>query len=251
MVDSSVDAEVRRTAITRSVSPGQPLRIDELAELFAVSSMTIRRDLQELEARGILRRVRGGAVLRGPESFTERSRQASRAKERIATKLMTLLPRSGAIGLDASSTIHRLATHIDGEAELTVVTYGPETFQILRTKPGVRAYLTGGEQDSRTGALGGPIACLTIRQFMFSRVFLSASLLDPALGSSDDTIEEAEVKRVMADMAQHVVLAVDSSKLGGRTTARTLPLERIDLLVTELDPSHELLTPYRGHAELL
>src|SRR6187431_3475092 len=75
-----------------------------------VSEMTIRRDLVELEERGVARRVRGGARAVGPVPFAQRRDTAVRAKARIAAKLAELVPADGVVAFDASSTVMRLAS---------------------------------------------------------------------------------------------------------------------------------------------
>ena len=80
---------------------------------------------------------------------------------------------------------------------------------------------------------------------LLRRLFVSAAALDPRHGTSEATLEEAEVKLALADVAAEVVVAVDSSKLDQRAPARALPPERVDLLVTELDPADARLDPYR------
>lgn len=100
--------------------------------------MTIRRDLQALEEHGKRRRVRGGAIVSGPQTFG----------------LLPPVPQSAAIGMDCSSTIYRMACGLQQAQHLTVLTFGMETFQALREAPGVRTYVTGGERDERTGSPG-------------------------------------------------------------------------------------------------
>lgn len=250
-VVSSLDAEDRRAWLVRRLDDDGQLRVDELAAAYDVSSMTIRRDLRVLEGQGRLRRVRGGAVGAGPEVFDVRARRAAEAKARIADKLLTLVPRSAAIGLDCSSTVHRMACGLERAEELTALTFALETFQALQNTPGVRAYLTGGERDARTGSLVGPLARRSVEAFRFRRSFLSATSLDPRLGASEATLEESDVKRAFALASEHVVLAVDHSKLDGSAPARGVALSEIDLLVTDLDPADERLDPYRDHVELL
>ena len=79
---------------------------------------------------------------------------------------------------------------------------------------------------------------------------MSATGLDPVLGTTEATLEEAEVKRALAGVAGSVVVAVDSGKLDQHAPARCLPMDRIDVLVTELDPSDPELDPYRAHCEI-
>lgn len=227
------------------------VRLVDVAEALQVSEMTVRRDLQQLESVGVARRVRGGAVALAPAAFADRHKSQARAKSRIAAKLLPLVPSGGAIGVDASTTVMRLTGVLEPRQSLTVITNGPASFTALAAVPGVRAVLTGGELDPRTGSLVGPLAVHGAGQLMLRRLFLSSAGVDPLLGCGETCLEEAEVKQAMARVAEEVVLAVDSTKLGLRGTAVGLGWERIRLLVTELDPSSRKLDPYRDQVELL
>ena len=251
------------TVLERGLAAGDRLRwlaerlasdgsiaIGEAADALAVSEMTIRRDLAELEARGSARRVRGGARAVGPRSFAERHHSATRAKTRIAAKLAGVVPSSGVVAFDASSTIMRLAANLGGARDLTVLTNGPETFGALQALPGVTPLLTGGRFEQRTGSLVGPLAYRSAASFRVDALFSSAAAMDPA-GTLEPTPEEAEVKRGLAAGAELVVLAADSSKLDARSVALGLEWEQIDLLVTELDPGDRRLEPYRSLADIL
>jgi DeoR family fructose operon transcriptional repressor len=190
-------------------------------------------------------------VALGPEPFADRHRNNSRAKAQIAEKLRALVPATGAIALDASSTNHRLAAALEGARDLVVVTNGLDSFQALVGKPGVTAALTGGAQDPRTGSLVGPVATRAARSYIYDTFICSAAGMDDVLGSSEATLSESEVKRDFAASASRVVLAVDHSKLGSRADAKAFGLDEIDLLVTDIDPADHRLNPYRGTVALL
>lgn len=226
------------------------VRVGDLAVELDVSEMTVRRDLDVLVDEGVAQRVRGGAVAIGPQEFATRFRQHARAKSRLAEKLVDLVGTGGAIGIDASSTLQRLAARLGEARDLTVLTNGPETFRALQEHAGVTALLTGGELDVRTGSLVGPLAARAANDVMLRRLFVSAAAVDPDLGSSESTLEEADVKVALARSAAEVVLAVTAVKLGHRAPARAFPLDRVDILVTELDPSDARLAPYRSLVEL-
>ena len=241
----SIEAVDRLAQIEHRVRVAGRVKVAELAEELEVSEMTIRRDLDLLAEQGMIQRIRGGAVALGPQPFAQRFSRQARAKDRIAAKLADLVGDGGAIGVDASSTLQRLAGTVGRPRELTVVTNGQDTFQALQDVPGVTVLLTGGQLDARTGSLVGPMATRAAREVLLRRLFVSAAALDPRHGTSEATLEEAEVKLALADVAAEVVVAVDSSKLGQRAPARALPPERVDLLVTELDPADARLDAYR------
>lgn len=227
------------------------LRLGLVASELEVSEMTVRRDLQLLEARGLARRVRGGAVAVGPAPFAERHRAQAKAKARIAAKLVDLVPGEGPIAVDASSTLMRLITQLAPDRDLVVVTNGLESFTALTAVPGVRAVVTGGELEPGTGTLVGPLAVRTAGQLLLRRLFVSAAGVDPILGSGEVSLEESEVKQAFARVADEIVLAVDSTKLGLRGAALGLELSQVTYLVTELDPGHRLLAPYKDVVDVL
>lgn len=246
----SVDAIKRLEEIRSRIENSGRVKVAELAAEFDVSEMTIRRDLDSLTEQGLVQRVRGGALALGPQPFSERYGRAALAKDKIAAKLLGLVGEGGAIGIDASTTLQRLAARLDGARNLTVVTNGPDCFTVLHGHPGVTALLTGGQLDRRTGSLVGPLAVRASKDLLLRRVFLSAAAIDPAVGTSEATLEEAEVKHAMAEVATQVVVAVDSGKLGQRAPARCLALGRVDVLVTELEPSDPRLAPYKESCEV-
>lgn len=227
------------------------VRIDELARDFGVSEMTIRRDLDELETLGLARRVRGGAIALGPEPWEQRHQHNARAKAKIAEKLLPLVPASGTVAFDASTTIYRLAASIETARDLTVVTNGWDTFHSMKGTPGVAAVLTGGSEESRTGSLVGPMAVRTAQSFLYDTYFGSAAAVDPVFGSSEAALAESDVKRAFSQISSRIVLAVDHSKLGTRAPARVFDFEQLDLLVTDLDPADRLLDPYRSLVEII
>jgi DeoR family fructose operon transcriptional repressor len=241
----NVEAIERLDLIRSLLDRDGRVRVAELAARLDVSEMTIRRDLESIVDEGVAQRVRGGAVAVGPQQFATRYRQHARAKVRIAEKLLGLVGSGCAIGIDASSTLQRFAARLGAARDLTVVTNGPETFAAIQEHAGVTALLTGGELDRTTGSLVGPLAVRAARDVLLRRLFVSAAALDVGVGSSEASLEEAEVKLALAESAGEIVLAIDSSKLGRRAPARAFPLARIDVLVTELDPDHAPLDPYR------
>lgn len=247
----SVDAIARLDAIRERVNTDGRVRTTDLARELAVSEMTIRRDLDTLADAGAVRRVRGGALAAGPEPFAARYGRQSAAKDRIADKLVDLVGEGGAIGLDASSTMQRLGARLQPVRDLTVVTNGPECFKTLSEHAGVTALLTGGRLDRRTGSLVGPLAVRSAEDLLLRRFFTSAAALDLELGASEVSLEEAEAKGALAAVAGQVVLAVDASKLDQRATARCLSFDRIDVLVTDLEPEDRRLDSYRELVPIL
>ena len=245
-----VDSITRLERIRAELDASGRVKVPELAAELGVSEMTVRRDLDMLVDHGMATRVRGGAMARGPQPFADRFGRQAKAKDRIAEKLVALIGDGGAIGIDASSTLQRLAAVLDEARDLTVVTNSLESFAVLSGHASITALVTGGRLDPRTGSLVGPMATRAAKDLLLRRLFVSAAGIDVLHGTTEATLEEAEVKLALAEVAGSMVVAVDSSKIGQRGSARCIPMDRIDILVTELDPDDELLAPFRGHCDI-
>ena len=250
-VTGTIASEGRLRWLSDRLEEDGTVTLAAAAEALGVSEMTVRRDLDALEQRGVARRVRGGARAIGPQPFAERRQTAARAKSRIALKLADLVPATGAVAFDASSTVMRLAGTLENARDLTVITNSPDTFAALQGISGVHPLLTGGRLEERTGSLVGPLAARSVAQLAVSTFFASAAAVNPRTGALELAIDEAEVKRAIADGSERVVLAVDGSKLGGDGVAVGLEWDQVDVLVTDLDPDDERLEAYRGLAEIV
>ncbi|SEA43692.1 transcriptional regulator, DeoR family [Bowdeniella nasicola] len=249
MAIGSLSAEKRHAVLTDLLEKSGSLDLAEAAEACGVSEMTIRRDLQQLESRGLVKRVRGGAVSVEPERFERRVAMNRSAKIKIASKLAALIPARGMIGMDSSTTLHAFALRSDA-LDVEVFTTGIENFLAMRGKA-KRVVLSGGELEEATDNLVGPVALKALEDFYFARSFISISALHPEFGATDSTIETAAFKRALRARSGEIVLATDSSKFMTTTANLSLPLSEIDVLVTELDPDDTLLDPFRDHVEIL
>lgn len=248
----TVRGEERKAAILTAVNAEGSVQLDELATRLEVSPMTVRRDLDELESEGLLRRVRGGAIaITGPRLFGERRAVRTRAKQTIAAKAATLLPASGAIALDASSTVGTLAGALNAHGDLVVVTNSYENFSALGASGGITPVLIGGEQDPTTGSFIGRIACDAADSMLYQTFFTSAAAVHPVHGSSEVSLPESQVKRAFAARSTRTVLCADSSKLGAVAVASAFSFDEVDVLITELDPADTALDAYRGAVDLL
>ncbi len=240
----SLAAEERRAWLLQRLSALQRVSLAEAASELGVSEMTVRRDLDGLELGGTIRRVRGGAMYTGPVSFHGREQSQAAEKAAIAEKLLPLVPTSGMIALDSSTTMHQLAQRISGSGDLTVVTNGMLTFQALQERPGLTAVLTGGAADRRSDSLVGPVTTGFVSRVHFSAFFASAASLDER-GCHESTLEEAEVKRAIARASERVLIGVHSEKLGSVSVAHAVDIDEIDTLATELAPNARDLAAFR------
>jgi len=167
------------------------------------------------------------------------------AKNKIAQKLLTLLPPGGTIGLDSSTTVYCLGPLLPENGGITVVTNGLSVFQYHNEKPAIRSYLTGGEREHQNNSLVGQLAINSLENFHLDCCFISALSVHSESGTSETTLAQAAMKHAMVRASERTVLALDATKLETRSRVRSLTLDRIDVLVTELAPSDARLDAYR------
>ena len=244
-------AHERRASILSSLERDGAVQLDQVAGLLGVSAMTVRRDLDELAAEGLLRRVRGGAVsVLGARPFSERRAVRARAKQAIADKASALIPMTGAIALDASTTAGTVGIAMGQRTGLTVATNSYENFLAVRPLAGVTAVLVGGEAEENTDSFVGLIACQAAASMLYQRFFVSASAVDVAHGTSEVSLAESQVKRAFAGVSRETVLCVDSSKLGQQSVALGFALGEVTVMITDLDPRDSRLDRYREIVEI-
>ncbi|MER3386573.1 MAG: DeoR/GlpR family DNA-binding transcription regulator [Microcella pacifica] len=237
-------AEERRARLRDILARDGALRLDLVAEELGVSAMTVRRDLDDLEAEGFARRVRGGAVAPVlPRPFRDRMAIRYASKALIARKALDLVPLDGAVAFDASTTSGVLLEAVSAR-DLLVATNSIQNAATARRRGGVRSILIGGELDERTDSFVGTVACRSAAALAYTYFFTSAAAITPT-GSWEVSLEEAHVKEVLASRAEQTIVLLDSSKLGRSALAHGLDWSRIDVLVTDLEPQDERLAPYR------
>lgn len=247
----SAESEERRKLLLTELERESVIRLTEAADTLGVSAMTIRRDLADLEAEGLLRRVRGGAIsVIGPRPFGERRSVRSRAKEVIAEKALALAPRFGSIALDASTTTGTLAAKLGPRSGLIISTNSYPTYATLKGTVGITPILIGGETEESTDTFVGPLAVQAAESLRYSRFFTSASAIDSSFGTTEVSLGEAQMKLAFARMSKEIVLCLDSSKLDQQATAACLELSRVSVLITELAPTDGRLDEFRDRVEL-
>lgn len=221
------------------------VQVSSLARQWGVSDMTVRRDLQRLEAQGVVARVHGGAVASGGLRFQARLDRNRKAKRTAVAKLADLLPDQGCIYLDGSTTIFQLIEHLGRHPGLSVATNNVDTFHRLSQMAGIKAILLGGTLNPDTDNLVGPLARRALAGLSFSAAFASAYAIHPEVGPAEPAIDDAEIKQLVCERAARVHLAINHHKLGERATGTWLPAPEHSVLASDLEPEDERLTPYR------
>jgi DeoR family L-fucose operon activator len=213
----------RQNEIFRDLQEQGAVSVTALAERFAVTDETIRRDLAKLARSGRVKRTHGGAVLAASDPseppFAIRQTANTAAKRAIARAAAQLIEPGDVIAIDASSTgleLAKLLPEVPPELPITVVSNGLDVVRWLADRADVNVISTGGEFDAAGQCFVGPIAETALRQFAFRRAFVSCRALDATRGAGESCPSHAAVKRAMLVAADESYLLADSSKAAER-----------------------------------
>lgn len=219
----------------------------DLAGRLGVSEMTVRRDLDALQQRGLVERVRGGAVaITQPEAdggFAARRDWQAATKDRIGRAAAALVEPGSTVLLDAGTTTVHVARHLLDRAPLTVAVLSLPVAAQLADRPGIRLIVVGGESRPGEQSLAGPLAAETLRRLSFDVFLMSVGAVSADAGWSEFTLEDAAVKQVGLVRARTTTVVADASKLGVRAFASVAPLGAVDRLVTDTGARDPDLSP--------
>lgn len=219
----AVIADVRRDGIAEILRAAGSVTVAEVEQRFGVSSMTARRDLAELERRGVARRTHGGAVLPSitahEDSFLSRLQQSTGAKGALAGAAAAMVGEEESVFLDSSSTAYHVARAlIERGLRLTLITNSQPIMDLVASHPSgdVELIGVGGSLRRLTRSFVGPLATGAIRAHYADKAFFSVKGVTPDGALTDADTLEAEVKRSMLEHAHESVLLVDRTKLDSR-----------------------------------
>ncbi|MFE3454512.1 DeoR/GlpR family DNA-binding transcription regulator [Nonomuraea sp. NPDC059194] len=236
----SMPTEVRRERMLGLLREQDFARVNELAEAFGVSGVTVRADLDALEEQGKVRRVRGGAVAAGTaltEASFEMSLGAAAVEKGLIAKAAARLISSGeSVLMGAGTTTAYVARELVARADLaevTVFTNGLRT--ALELEPAIPRFsvvVTGGSLRRQQHSLVDPMGGRLLDGIRASTVFLGCGGVHVDSGFTNVNLPDAEMKQRMLRAAGRRIMVADSTKLGRIELAPICPLSGVDLLIT-------------------
>jgi len=197
-------ARQRQTLILSRIREDGGVRVADLARDLGVSDMTVRRDLEILDRRGLIEKVHGGATSLPSSAlfepgFAAKSELQEPEKEAIADAAVALVVPGTAIGISAGTTTYALARRLVDVAGLTVVTNSVPVADVLHRagRSDQTIILTGGVRTP-SDALVGPFAVAALRTIHLDQVFLGVHGMDPRSGFTTPNVLEADTDRALA-----------------------------------------------------
>lgn len=235
-------APERQERLRDMIRASGTVRIDELCRRMNVSPATVRRDLEALESRGLIRRVHGGAMSvenrREEPLFDEKVSVALKEKRAIAEKAATLVRPGDTLFIDGGSTTLELARLLSSRTDITIVTNSLRaTLELSGSGPPV--ILIGGELRRRSQTMVGSLTRLMLSHIHVDRAFMGTIGITAESATTTDP-NEAFTKDLVMKQATEVILLADHTKGGKVSFATVGDVADIDVLITDADFDHRL-----------
>lgn len=233
--------EERHSSIMNLLLQRESILVTELADILNVSSVTIRKDLSELEKDQRLYRNHGKAILISPyapnRTISEKEKYHTDEKMLIGAFGAQLIEPNDSIIIASGTSVHALARSISPDLQLTVITASLKVSDILSTNDNANIIQLGGSLRHSSLSVVGNNAEEFLANFACSKLFLGVDGIDLEFGITTTDMQEASLNRVMMKAAQKTIVLADSSKFGRRGFSKIANMEDIDHIITDSNVS--------------
>jgi len=209
------------------------IRVTRLAKALGVSTVSTRKVLNGLAAKGQIIRARGGAMPAFHPGILSRQQHNLEQKQRIAAAAAKLVHDGDAIMIEAGTTTALVAKYLLGRRDVHVVTNSALVLPHARMSPALHLTVVGGEFRPSTESFVGPVALEELSRFHVRVAFVGTDGFSAEGGLTTHLVEGAEIVRKMAAQADRCVLVADSTKWGRRGFVQVLPLKGVHAVVSD------------------
>lgn len=231
-----MDIFERKQKILEILNRDGKVRVNELSALFQISDVTIRMDLADLEAKGLLSRVHGGAVSSYKTYYNMNMQQRLSAnqdqKEAIARHIVEMIDENDTIMLNAGTTTLTVFRMIPPKINLSIVTNSVAIALEAGANPNFNVVLLGGVINAKHQFVYGDDAIAQLEKYHADKLILSVDGITPANGLTTFYNQEVELDRVMLTRSATKIIAADATKLGRTAFARIADISAADYIVT-------------------
>lgn len=237
----------RQAYILRQVNLHNRVLSTTLCNDIDVSEDTIRRDLQELSGIGKLIKVHGGALSHSFSYVAQPSETiyAQQQKKIIAQKAVSLLNNGMFVLTGGGTTIIELAKALPPSLFATFISGSIPAISAYMHHPNIDVIVLGGKLSKTAKITTGPDAMERIKSLKADLCFLGINALDLKHGITDNDWDVVQLKQQMIASSQKVVCLTISEKINSLQPIHVCEAAMVDVLVTELEPTHALLQPYK------
>ncbi len=244
----------RQEFILRQLQETGTIAIDELCTTLSASIATIRRDLEDLEGRSLLKRVRGGAVPIGPlfyepfrhdASFQDKITSFADEKRRIARSAAALVQPGQTVALTGGTTTTEVVRSLKVLTGISIITNTVNVAMELSNRKDIEVIVTGGHLRGNWFTLVGPLANAATEMLFADIMFIGVDGIDAVQGLTCTNSAEAELLHRLVNHSKKKVAVADRSKLGGVSNWLLCKTSQIDMLITDSGASDEAITPFQ------
>lgn len=238
----SLTPDERQERIIALLVERQRLPVAGLAEIFATSEDSIRRDLRALAAAGRIRRVHGAVLpaLAPLASFDRRSETGVAAKDAIARAVVPLLGNRRTLLIDGGTTTLAIAAALPEGRGFRILTTSIPVALALADRPDIQVVVAGGSFDPESRTTVGAAAVEAVRRFRPDVCLLGLCSIAPEAGVTSVGYEEAQVKRAMIEAAAETIAVATADKIGAVSPHFVAPAAAVQRLVTDAAPAPAL-----------
>jgi DeoR/GlpR family transcriptional regulator of sugar metabolism len=224
------------------------VQVKELAECLKVTEMTIRRDIEALEYKGLAERTHGGAILndriKNEPPIAQKCRVRQKEKEAIGRLAASLIEHGDTVFVNSGTTTLQFLRSVDIDS-VKVVTNNPWAPLEVRSE-NIEILVTGGELRRESFSLIGDSACQMVRQVFGTKAIIGVDGLSVKHGITNPIQAEANLNRLMIEQTHgEVIIVADSSKVGKISNFLTAPISAITALVTDSGIAPEYLEEFK------
>ncbi|MBO5348001.1 MAG: DeoR/GlpR transcriptional regulator [Lachnospiraceae bacterium] len=236
-----MDIFERKQKILEILNREGKVRVNELSALFEISDVTIRMDLADLEAKGLLSRVHGGAVSSYKTYYNMDMQQRLSAnqpqKQAIAQKIVDMIDENDTIMLNAGTTTLTLFRMIPPKINLCIVTNSIAIALEAGSNPNFNVVLLGGFTNAKHQFTYGDDAITQLEKYHADKLILSVDGISQDNGLTTYYSQEVELARMMLSRAATKIIAADATKLGRTAFAKIADISAADYIITTEHPS--------------
>lgn len=237
----TTDLSDREKQILNLLMEQGTVTVVELSKLLSVSEVTIRSDLRNLEERGLLNRVHGGAVPSVHPNIVERQNLLVETKQRIAKAAADLVQDGDTIMIEAGTTTAMIPRYLFGKRDIHIITNSILAFTAAKSNPSIKLTVTGGEFRNSTESFVGSVAAEALKYFNVRLAFVGTDGFSLERGITTHLMEAGDIIKVMQQKAEQTVLLADSTKWGKMGAVSILPLKSASILITDKNLSPQAM----------
>jgi DeoR family fructose operon transcriptional repressor len=238
-------SDIRKQKILELLKENDSVRVSSLSRLFDVSEVTVRIYLEDLEKKGLLTRIHGGAVSSYKPyysmSLNQRLETNQSAKEAIANRIRELIEPNDTIMLNAGTTTLMVMRRFPAEYNLSIVTNSISIALEASGNPNFNVILLGGSVNTKYQFTYGNDTVEELKKYHADKLILSVDGIDIKQGFSTYYNREAAVAKAMMEQSGCCIIAADRSKFAHNAFTKISDLSLADYIVTNEQPSSEIV----------